>query len=51
MKEEVIELEIIWYGGQSSFCLDKNSSKINMRGSAAPLCRSAGTDADLLSGW
>ena len=29
MKEEVIELEIIWYGGQSSFCLDKNSSKIN----------------------
>jgi len=29
MKEEVIELEVIWYGGQSGFCLDKNSSKIN----------------------
>ena len=28
MKEEVIELEAIWYGGGFHFCLDQNSSKI-----------------------
>ena len=29
MKKEVIELNVMWYGGQFSFCLDENSSKIN----------------------
>jgi len=29
MKQEVIELNVIWYGGQFGFCLDKNSSKID----------------------
>ena len=31
MKKEVIELNIIWYGGQLGFCLDEHSSKINDR--------------------
>ena len=29
MKKEVIELNVMWFGGQFGFCLDENSSKIN----------------------
>ena len=29
MKKEVIELNVMWYGGQFGFCLDEHSSKIN----------------------
>ena len=29
MKKEVIQLNVMWYGGQFGFCLDENSSKIN----------------------